>query len=254
METERFLQPLWDFILSKFGKVVSYWLFPWFLGSSVYIGVALYFTVKDIGPWRDEKTRIHVETFPTVRKVFDVGALQVVSYGAVNTVLWFGLPYFNVLPEKAPTMMEVLRDLVVTVLTSDFLIYCNHLMHHKIIFLYRNVHFIHHQFTNDMFAWCASWVHPFEIGLTVVFMVLYPWILFPVHPLTLWIYACVIVPFLVEEHSGHDVWWSPYNWVPSVCGGAVPHEVHHVKIKYNYGFVFAIWDRIFGTYLAPKDA
>ena len=102
------------------------------------------------------------------------------------------------------------------------------------------------------FPGCAGWVHPFEITVTIIFMVLYPWILFPVHPLILWAYACVVVPFLVEEHSGHDVWWSPHNWVPSIFGGAVPHEVHHIKNKYNYGFVFAIWDKAFGTYLPPS--
>ena len=106
-------------------------------------------------------------------------------------------------------------------------------------------------FIIDLFSWCASWVHPFELTVFVFCMIIYPWILSPVYPLTLWIYLSVFVALLLEEHSGHDVWWSPNRLIPSIFGGAVPHDVHHVKVKTNYGFVFTIWDRIFGTYLAP---
>ena len=252
MSTQRFLQPLWDLLLSKCGNLVSYWLFPVVLGSTVYIGTALYFTTKDIGPFRSEKTRIHNDTWPSVRKIINVRGIQVAGYIVLHTLIWYTLPYFIELPKEAPTLLEFVRDLSTTLIISDFLIFLNHLMHHKVKYLYRNVHYIHHQFTNDMFSWCAGWVHPFEITVTIIFMVLYPWILFPVHPLILWAYACVVVPFLVEEHSGHDVWWSPHNWVPSIFGGAVPHEVHHIKNKYNYGFILAIWDKVFGTYLPPN--
>ena len=75
MSTQRLLQPLWDLILTKGGNLVSYWLFPLVLGSTVYMGTALYFTTKDIGPWRSEKTRINTNTWPSVRGVINVGGI-----------------------------------------------------------------------------------------------------------------------------------------------------------------------------------
>ncbi len=73
------------------------------------------------------------------------------------------------------------------------------------------------------------------------------------HHLVLWAYYFIFVALLLEEHSNHDVWWSPGNWIPSIFGGAVPHDVHHVKVKTNYGFVFTIWDWMFGTYTSPSS-
>ena len=216
------------------------------------MGTALYFTTKDIGPLRSEKTRINTNTWPSVRGVINVGGIQVAGFTIVNTLLWFALPYINVLPKEAPTLLEFARDLSTTLIISNFLMFFNHFTLHKVKYFYRNVHYVHHQYTNDMFSWSTGWAHPIELTVTFILMVLYPWILFPVHPLVLWAYACAISLFIVEEHSGHDVWWSPHNWVPSIFGGAVPHEVHHIKNKYNYGFVFAIWDKSFGTYLPPS--
>ena len=252
MSTQRLLQPLWELILSKCGNLVSFWLFPLMLQSTVYMGTALYFTTKDIAPWKSEKTRIHNDTWPSVQKIINVGGIQVAAHTIIITVLWFALPYFLVLPEEAPALLEFARDLSTTMIIGDFLMFLNHIIHHKVKYLYKNVHYIHHQVKRDMFSWSTGWAHPFESLTNPFLMLLYPWILFPVHPLTLWTYICIVVPFLVEEHSGHDVWWSPHNWVPSIFGGAVPHEVHHIKNKYNYGFVLAIWDKAFGTYLPPN--
>ena len=129
MSTQRLLQPLWELILSKCGNVVSYWLFPWLLGSTVYMETALYFTTKDIGPWKSEKTRIHSDTWPSVRKIINVGWIQVAAYTIFNTLLWYALPYFNVLPKEAPTLLEFVCDLSTTKIISDFLIFINHFMH-----------------------------------------------------------------------------------------------------------------------------
>ena len=104
-----------------------------------------------------------------------------------------------------------------------------------------------------MFSWAAGWVHPFELTVFGFCMIVYPLILCPIHPLSLWVYEFIFVGLLLEEHSNHYVWWSPGHWVPAIFGGAVPHEVHHTKVKANYGFLFAIWDQMFGTYLPPSN-
>ena len=64
--------------------------------------------------------------------------------------------------------------------------------------------------------------------------------------------AAAQVVCLIDEHSGHDVWWSPYQLLPwtgcALGGGAAPHDIHHYKPNKNFGFVFIVWDRIFGTF------
>lgn len=109
---------------------------------------------------KSEKTRIHNDTWPTVRKIINVGGIQVAVYTIFNTLLWYALPYtFNVLPKEVPTLLEFVCDLSTTIIISDFLIFLNHFMHQKVKYLYKKVHYIHHQFRNDMFSWCAGWVH-----------------------------------------------------------------------------------------------
>ena len=253
MSSERLLQPLWNYILRDWSNLVSLWFFPSLLGWVVYVGVGVYFMLKDVGPLRSEATRLHKgdADWPTWRKVLYVGGTQIGIYALINAAFWICLPYHVVMPELAPTVWELVRDFCTSMLIGDFLVYLEHIVHHKILFLYKHVHHVHHCFRTDLFSWCAGWVHPFELTVFALCMIIYPWILSPVHPLTLWIYLSVFVALLLEEHSGHDVWWSPNHLIPSVFGGAVPHDVHHVKVKTNYGFVFTIWDRIFGTYLAP---
>ena len=57
---------------------------------------------------------------------------------------------------------------------------------------------------------------------------------------------------LIDEHSGHDVWGSPYQLLPCTgCpqgGGAAPHDIHHYKVNRNFGFVLVVWDQLFGTF------
>ena len=54
MLTQRLLQPVWELILSKCGALVSYWLFPVMLQSTVYMGTALYFLRSHKGHWSTE--------------------------------------------------------------------------------------------------------------------------------------------------------------------------------------------------------
>jgi sterol desaturase/sphingolipid hydroxylase (fatty acid hydroxylase superfamily) len=69
------------------------------------------------------------------------------------------------------------------------------------------------------------------------------------HQITKSIYFMFWTIFLIEEHSGHNVWWSPYNLTKKIVGGAATHDSHHfLNNKKNYSFIFPIWDYIFNTY------
>ncbi len=245
------LQPIWNFILHQWGDIVSHWFFPSIIGYIAYTIVGVYFTLKDIGPWRSTTTRINQECWPQAKEILWVAGVQLGVYAVINVVLWTTFPHHVELPLTAPSLYELFRDLSVSLLIGDFLVYVEHIAHHKIFFLYKNVHSVHHRYKKDLFSWCAGWVHPFELTVFMLCMIVYPALLCPVHPLTLWIYEFIFIALLLEEHSNHDVWWSPWHLIPAIFGGAVPHDVHHVKVKTNYGFLFTIWDRMFGTYSPP---
>ena len=253
MSAPNLLQPLWSYLLEHWGSIISYWMFPAIVGWFVYVGVGCYFALKDIGPWRSEATRVHKDEWPTARDILYVGGVQAGIYTLMNVGVWLVDDHSVALPTEAPTVWEFVRDLTVSLVVGDFLVYLEHIVHHKVSFLYSNVHYVHHRFKTDLFAWCAGWVHPFETAVFAFCEILYPCILYPVHPLTLWVFEFVFISLLLEEHSGHDLWWSPYRWVPSVCGGAVPHSLHHTKVKVNFGFLFAVWDKMFGTFLDPAQ-
>ena len=74
---------------------------------------------------------------------------------------------------------------------------------------------------------------------------------------TRWVFAALWTTCLIDEHSGHDVWWSPYQLLPCTGrpqgGGAAPHDIHHYKPSKNYGFLFCTWDRLFGTFEAVSE-
>ena len=80
------------------------------------------------------------------------------------------------LPEEAPTLLEFIRDLTTAVIIGDFLMFLNHIMHHKVKYLYKNVHYIHHQVKSDMFSWSTGWVHPLESITNAFLMLLYAYI------------------------------------------------------------------------------
>ena len=247
------LQQIWSYIVQRWGGVVSHWLFPAVVGYITLVTLGIYFTLKDIGPWPWRSARINQNCLPDAQQMFRVASIQCVLYAVGITTFWLAIPHHVELPPTVPTLYEFLRDVSTSLVIGDFLYFLQHIIHHKIPFLWRKVHYVHHRYKRDVFCWAVGWAHPFEMILGLLAIFVYPCVISPIHPLSLWVYESIFFGLLMEEHSNHDVWWSPGHWVPAVFGGAVPHGVHHAKIKANYGFLFAIWDQILGTYIPPSN-
>ena len=133
---DNLLQPLWSYLTDRWGFAISYWLFPALVGLVAYVGIGIYFTLKDIGPWRSEATHIHKGEWPTKKELFQVAGKQIGIYVLLNLLLWYAFPHHVELPAKAPTVWELLRDISISLLVSDFLAFLQHVMMHKIRFLY----------------------------------------------------------------------------------------------------------------------
>jgi len=151
------------------------------------------------------------------------------------------------LPQRAPSLFEFARDLTIMLIVGDYYIYFEHRTMHHFPVLRDHIHSVHHEY-KKVFSWAGGWVHPLEDLAAVVTQVTCPVVFLHPHPLTFWVFVCLWTLLLVDEHSGHDVWWSPYVWLPfSTGGGGAPHDIHHYKPHTNFGFVFCIWDILFCT-------
>eukprot|EP00494_Astrolonche_serrata_P033108 UN33377 len=211
---KRLLDPLWDWIIAdpERKEFCSHFLFPSLLGMLAFYILCIYFTVLYDLP-RNIATKIQKDKWPSFKEICDAAIPQLIIYPVLNFISWKLQPFYNELPDRAPTMPELVRDLVINFILGDFLIYWNHRMMHTIPWLRHNIHSVHHKYTS-CFSWAGGWVHPLEDAIVVGTQVIAPCWLLPCHPLSFWIFVIFWVTCLVEEHSGHDVWWSPHNYIP----------------------------------------
>lgn len=252
------LQPIWNIFHSLFGiYLLSNVLFFGTIATCTYFITCTYFTYLDL---THSPTKCQKDYWPSTTEMWDAARPQMLIYGSLTTLSWIAYYIFPQLaqfvPNKAPSLFEFGWHLISCLLIGDFLIYWEHRIMHAIPYLRRNIHSVHHKYSAP-FSWAGGWVHPIEDAV-VVFCQAVPSMLLGIHPLTLYVFTALWVICLIDEHSGHDVWWSPYQILPftgyPIGGGAAPHDIHHYKPRKNYGFVFIIWDRMFNTFepVTPK--
>ncbi|SNW63014.1 Fatty acid hydroxylase (C-5 sterol desaturase putative) [Orpheovirus IHUMI-LCC2] len=130
--------------------------------------------------------------------------------------------------------------IMVFICLSEFLIYWIHRLLHDIPFLYKNLHKPHHEFIYvDPFA--AGAFHPLD-----AFLQGFPYFAIPIFvPLHQYFILASLLFVICWSVSIHDR-YALVNWY--ILNGAKHHHYHHTKFNYNYGQVFTICDRIFGTY------
>jgi len=247
------IEPFWSWILADDDRAYfcSHMLFAAVWGAGIFILICFYFSLfYDLA--RYAPTKIQKDIWPSVSDMAAAAVPQILIYVIANWVSWLMFDIRWELPQQPPTFLEICRDLTLNFLLGDFLIYWEHRIQHAIPWLRHNIHCVHHKYTT-VFSWAGGWVHPIEDLFVVATQTVGPLWLVPCHPLSFWIFVTLWVIFLVEEHSGHDVWWSPHKLIPfSMGGGAAPHDIHHSPLTTkNFGFVFCIWDQIFGTFEPP---
>nr|XP_056706468.1 cholesterol 25-hydroxylase [Euleptes europaea] len=150
------------------------------------------------------------------------------------------------LPQRAPELPRLLLDLLAGLLLFDFLSFLWHLLHHRVPWLYRTFHKAHHRHvatfalsTQDSSLWELLWLGFFAAAVPV---------LLGCHPMTELAFFVANIWLSVEDHSGYDLPWSTHRLVPfGLYGGAVHHDLHHLKFRFNYAPYFTHWDRLFGT-------
>ncbi|KAL1521570.1 hypothetical protein AB1Y20_021229 [Prymnesium parvum] len=250
---EPLLQPCWNTVTRRYPWLLRHVGFGAVSAFVAYVASCIYFTSLDLR--RSMDTKVQKQYFPSVRDMLVAGAPQVVIYFLAN-YLWYIYAYQPIeLPSQAPTLARLMEQLLVAFVVGDFLIYWEHRLMHRFAFTRKHIHSWHHAYTAP-FSWAGGVVHPLEDIVVVLCQVAAPFT-FGHHPLSFWIFVALWTVLLIEEHSGHDVPWAPYNWMPfarsPMGGGAAAHDIHHYKVTKNFAFVLCVWDHAFGTFEPVVD-
>jgi len=146
-------------------------------------------------------------------------------------------------------------DGIVGFLVLDFAVWLMHVIAHKWPLLWR-VHKMHHA-DPDIDVSTAIRFHPVEIVVSMAWKSAFV-IALGIPPEAVLIFEMVLSGGAMFNHSnvrlplGLDRLIRPLVVTPDMH--RVHHSVHRRETDSNYGFNLAVWDRLFGTYIAqPQD-
>ena len=155
---------------------------------------------------------------------------------------------WTILPHPELTMTPLLW--VVAFVLYDFFYYWSHRFQHRINFFW-GIHVVHHQ--SEEFNLTTALRQPFNgflLGavfyLPLLFMGFPPEVIVVVGSLN-----------LIYQYWVHTRFIGHLGWFEKIFITPMNHRVHHAindrYIDRNFGGVFILWDRMFGTYQAELD-
>ncbi|KAM9617658.1 cholesterol 25-hydroxylase [Trichechus inunguis] len=248
--SQRFLQPLWDCVRNPDALTQS----PFFLvifGITTYVVFCLPFVVLDVlYPWVPalRRYKIHPNFSPTARQLLPcLGQTlyqHVLFVFPVTLLHWASSP--DRLPTEAPELLELACHVLVCLLLFDAEFFAWHVLHHKVPWLYRTFHKVHHQ-NSSSFALATQYMSVWEL-FSLGFFDAVNVKLLGCHPLTVLVFHVINIWLSVEDHSGYNFPWSTHRLVPfGWYGGVVHHDLHHTQFNCNFAPYFTHWDRLLGT-------
>lgn len=247
-EDFRLLQPIWDLRIG-YEYFVSSPLFPIIMSVSYYFVNMIPWTIIDLygRKWKWIQNRKiqpnKVVTWPHIRKAAALTIWnQLIYILPASVAQWVYGPALD-LPTLAPTVFEFFWHQFASLALFDLQYWIWHTTHHKIRFLYRHVHAIHHEYHSPN-CWNTQYLHPFELISVGIFTTTTPWF-FKAHPLSCWSFQNLSISISVDAHIGYDLPFLPHNWMP-FWGGSIKHDMHHQKPLTNFEPFFSWWDMLFG--------
>ena len=170
-------------------------------------------------------------------------ALPFLAVGAAIDANKMGWGLFNIL--NWPVFLEAF----ICILLFDFIIWLQHVITHKIPFLWR-LHRVHHADV-DFDVSTAIRFHPIEIALSMILKIGIVYVLGPVAWAIL-IFEILLNGSALFNHANLGIPVRLDHWLRYLIVTPDMHRIHHsVKREEhdsNYGFALSIWDRVFGTY------
>ncbi|MDR9394068.1 sterol desaturase family protein [Roseovarius sp. SYSU LYC5161] len=144
--------------------------------------------------------------------------------------------------------------IVLTILVFDLAIWAQHLVTHKVPFLWR-IHRVHHA-DRDMDVTTAIRFHPVEIALSMLIKIGLVYML-GAPALGVILFEIILNGTAMFNHANIRLPASLDAAIRQVLVTPDMHRVHHSVHRHehdsNYGFALSIWDRVFGTYIPQPE-
>lgn len=246
----RILQPLWNVILANTCYTASP-LFPIVLSNSFFFVCMLPYVILDfygLDHWSWVK---RYKIYPDVRVTWAQAksCLSLIMWNQLMfilpiSVLQCALTPDTVFPRIAPTLFEFLWQPYIALVIFDVFFFIWHVIFHRVRFLYRHVHSVHHRFSR-VNVWVAQYDHPWEL-ISLGFLGTISPMLIGAHPLNGWAFMMLNDWVGADSHAGYDLPYLPHRWVP-FWGGPVKHAMHHERPLTNFEPYLTWVDRLFGT-------
>ena len=148
----------------------------------------------------------------------------------------------------ADSAMSPAVQLVIYIIISDFVIYVQHYLHHRIAFLW-NFHSYHHSAT-ELNVLTAVRGHPVQAELTNGLIAIIPLTIMGFPLVSLMVYKVLrnIITFM-----GHSRLKWTWGWIGQyVFVSPWYHRIHHSVLPEhhdkNLAVLFPVWDHLFGTF------
>jgi sterol desaturase/sphingolipid hydroxylase (fatty acid hydroxylase superfamily) len=212
------------------------------------VGITLFWVIEGLVPTRSLSYKKWRHALPNF--FFTATSVLVnffLAFLLLNTADWtqangFGLLYIVALP--------LWLYVVLGVLLLDFIgAYLAHLVEHKVKPLWM-VHLVHHS-DHHVDTTTANRHHPFESLVRFSFTLLAVFILGAPIGVVMF-YQSLSLVLSQFNHANINLPLKLDQWLSYVLVTPHMHKVHHHYVlpytDSNYGNIFAIWDRLFGTY------
>lgn len=182
-----------------------------------------------------------------------------IAFGLINGALALVLPLSTVIPARwaAAQGFGLLHHVaipfvgvaVVTVLARSLSTYLVHRLSHAVPLFWR-AHRVHHADTGvDLSTGLRN--HPLELAIVVPLLTGMT-VLLGLHPGVLLVYEAAALPFALWSHANLRLPAGVDRRLRWLLVTPAMHHVHHSAVRAeadsNFGDVFSMWDRLFGTY------
>ncbi len=147
--------------------------------------------------------------------------------------------------------LYLFASIFIMLILHDIYFYVTHLLSHRISWIFRSFHRIHHQSGNPT-PFADIMFHPVDAVVHAGFIPLFLFTL-PLHPIAIVFFVTLVVVVNALGHVGYELLPRFFHH-PAIVGWlnrASLHNIHHSHIHYNFGLYFRFLDKLFKTEKEP---
>jgi sterol desaturase/sphingolipid hydroxylase (fatty acid hydroxylase superfamily) len=153
---------------------------------------------------------------------------------------------------RIATIETTVASFLVLLVLHDFLYYWSHRAHHRIRLLWA-IHVTHH--SSPRYNLSTALRQNITYPLVATWIIWLPLILIGFDPITVIFVVALNLFYQFFVHTQMVTTLGPLEWIFNTPSH---HRVHHGRnaqyIDRNYGGIFIIWDRLFGTFTPEREA